>query len=591
MRINIKLLTLFVTLGLIISCLLIMAGCYLLVSSYANRFLPNTYIDNLPVGGLSIAEAEDKLKSQLVLPSSSVIVRVEEISISSSSSDLEVTADINNSIKTAYGIGRSGNAWQRTVAILKTLIYKTNIATSYYFNVEKIKELLTQLTLQADVAGHDPLLSLKTSGVKNSLTTDYGQVGRQLDWEKTTKSIQSIASQSGEQTIAAAIVSTNYVVSPLEMEASEKLANNIIGKSLSVFHNVASMSFSDQELISFIKPNKGFDEEKISSLIKLKAEKINAPATNAVLEYDPSTLKVNRFQPHKPGIEVNNDETTANVIFTLQNWPTNHESSVVKTDLVVNLTDPEITLASTNDLGINELIGVGESEYAHSIPNRIHNVAITTSRVSGTIVPPGQEFSFNKALGEVSARTGFRPAYVIANGRTELGDGGGVCQVSSTLFRAVLNSGLKITRRLQHSYRVTYYELNSDPGFDATVYAGETDFRFVNDTQHHILVFGEADSENTYMRMEIYGTSDGRKSEILNYRKWGASSALPTEYFDDPSLPAGNLRQVDWAAGGIRTSFDRKVTAADGNILYEDTFTSNYRPWSAKFLRGTGPAR
>jgi vancomycin resistance protein YoaR len=76
-----------------------------------------------------------------------------------------------------------------------------------------------------------------------------------------------------------------------------------------------------------------------------------------------------------------------------------------------------------------------------------------------------------------------------------LGDGGGVCQVSTTLFRSVLDAGLKVTRRLPHSYRVSYYELDTKPGVDATVYAGETDFRFINDTDHHILIHAEADSK------------------------------------------------------------------------------------------------
>src|SRR5690606_10285855 len=149
---------------------------------------------------------------------------------------------------------------------------------------------------------------------------------------------------------------------------------------------------------------------------------------------------------------------------------------------------------------------------------------------------------------DVSAETGFQPAYVIKNGQTVLGDGGGVCQVSTTVFRAVLDAGLKVTRRLPHSYRVSYYELNSKPGVDATVYSGNIDLRFINDTDHAILIHAEADSKNLYMKVELYGTSDGRTTEIVDHVTWDYRPAPAAVYIPDPTLPAGQTKQVDWAA-------------------------------------------
>src|SRR5690606_29560789 len=96
-------------------------------------------------------------------------------------------------------------------------------------------------------------------------------------------------------------------------------------------------------------------------------------------------------------------------------------------DLILAEAAPEMTLADTNNLGINERIGFGESYYSGSIPNRIHNVSLTAQRINMAIVPPGKEFSFNRTLGDVSAAIGFRSAYIIKDGRTSLGDGGGVC--------------------------------------------------------------------------------------------------------------------------------------------------------------------
>jgi vancomycin resistance protein YoaR len=250
-------------------------------------------------------------------------------------------------------------------------------------------------------------------------------------------------------------------------------------------------------------------------------------------------------------------------------------------------TEPEISLEKTNNLGIKERVGYGNSEYDHSIPNRIHNVAITTDRVSNIILAPDEEFSFNKTLGEVSSRTGYRTAYVIKNGRTELGDGGGVCQVSTTLFRSVLNAGLEVTRRLPHSYRVSYYELDTKPGIDATVYSGDVDFRFKNDTGHHLLIHGQADSENLTMYYEIYGTSDGRTAQIVDHKVWDARPAPAPQYFDDPELPVGTTKQIDFATGGIKASFKNIIKDKNGDLIREEEYFSNYRPWSAKYLVGT----
>jgi vancomycin resistance protein YoaR len=116
----------------------------------------------------------------------------------------------------------------------------------------------------------------------------------------------------------------------------------------------------------------------------------------------------------------------------------------------------------------------------------------------------------------VSQKTGFKPAYIIQAGRTVLGDGGGVCQVSTTLFRALLDSGLEVTKRKQHSYRVSYYELDRQPGFDAAVFSGETDLR-LNDSPEYVLLHFSADREK-YMFVEIYGTSDGRQPKSLDMK-------------------------------------------------------------------------
>lgn len=254
--------------------------------------------------------------------------------------------------------------------------------------------------------------------------------------------------------------------------------------------------------------------------------------------------------------------------------------------LSIKVLKPEITTDKANNLGIQELVGEGSSLFQHSIPNRIFNITLASTRLNGILIPPNQVFSFNKALGDVSSFTGYQQAYVIQNGRTVLGDGGGVCQVSTTLFRAVLNAGLPILERNAHAYRVGYYEQDSPPGLDATVYGPSVDFKFKNDTQNYILIQTSVDPNFLKLTFRLYGKKDGRISVVKPPIITSKSPAPPTVYQDDPTLPKGVEKQVDFSAPGASVFFTREVTK-NGKTIISDKFISNYRPWATVFLRGT----
>jgi vancomycin resistance protein YoaR len=250
---------------------------------------------------------------------------------------------------------------------------------------------------------------------------------------------------------------------------------------------------------------------------------------------------------------------------------------------------PEITTDKINNLGINELIGRGSSTYFHSIPSRVHNVVLAASRINGTLVKPGDTFSFNDTLGDVSQFTGYKQAYIISDGKTILGDGGGVCQVSTTLFRSVLNAGLPVVERQAHAYRVGYYEQGSPAGLDATVYGPSPDFKFVNNTPAHVLIQATADPKNYSLVFELYGTSDGRVSVVSKPIVTNVTAPAGDLYQDDPTLPAGTIKQIEYKAWGAKVTFNYVVTK-DGEEIFKKIFISNYRPWQAVYLRGTGPA-
>lgn len=239
-----------------------------------------------------------------------------------------------------------------------------------------------------------------------------------------------------------------------------------------------------------------------------------------------------------------------------------------------------------NTLGIKEEVSEGTSLFHHSAEDRIYNVSLAASRLNGIIIKPGEVFSFDKAVGDISTLTGYRQAYVIQNGKTVLGDGGGVCQVSTTLFRAALNAGLPIVERHQHAYRVGYYEEDSPPGIDAAIYSPTVDLKFKNDTGYALLIQTYIDQAAQRLTFVLYGTKDNRLVTITKPVILSEIPAPEPVYQDDPMIPKGQIKQVDFAAAGADIYFTRTVKK-DGKILDTDKFTSNYRPWQAIYLRGT----
>jgi len=311
---------------------------------------------------------------------------------------------------------------------------------------------------------------------------------------------------------------------------------------------------------------------------------IDVPVQDALFQF--TNGRVTAFRASRNGRAVNKEEALArfeSAVKALPHAPLYH----IVINMPVYTVLPTATTEKVNSFGIKELIGRGYSEFAGSIAGRIHNVALAASRINGVLIPPGETFSFNDAVGDISAATGYQSAYIIKEGRTVLGDGGGVCQVSSTLFRAALSAGLPIVERHAHAYRVHYYEEGGfKAGLDATVFSPSVDLKIKNDTPSHILIQTKTDTKNLTLTFDFYGTHDGRSSEITNHIVWGETPPPPPLYQDDPTLKIGVVKQVDWAAWGAKASFAYRVTR--GNEVLEDTtFSSNFRPWQAVYLRGT----
>lgn len=330
-----------------------------------------------------------------------------------------------------------------------------------------------------------------------------------------------------------------------------------------------SYTFNTNELKTYIEP--------IDTLIYKEPVDAQFTVTNG---------KVTTFTESQDGKSVHYDALLNTLENQIAQLVKSKKAQTLYITIPVTILEPKVTTEKANDLGIVEVIGQGKSYFAGSIPNRIFNLTHAASKINGTLIEPNQIFSFNQTIGDISKATGYKEAYVISGGKTILGDGGGVCQVSTTLFRAALNTGLPIKERNAHTYRVGYYEQQFPPGLDAAIYVPTVDFKFSNDTGRHILIQSFVNNADMSITFTLYGTRDGREVSMTSPVVTSQSPAPEPHYQDDPNLPMGQVQQVEYAASGAVVTFNRTVTR-DGKVHIQDSFTTRYTPWRAVFLRGT----
>jgi len=355
-----------------------------------------------------------------------------------------------------------------------------------------------------------------------------------------------------------------------------------IGRSNNFFSDISLMLQAYMQGVN-LSPAYHYDEKKLDDAIKPLQEKIDIEPVDALFNFENG--RVTAFQLSRDG-KLIDAETLKKMIISRMSEGNINSTQKYKILIPIKIIKPKVTTESVNKMGIKELIGSGTSLFFHSIENRIYNLGLASSRVNGALVAPGETFSFTKTIGDVTALTGYKQAYVIENGKTVLGDGGGVCQVSTTLFRAVLNAGLPVIERHPHAYRVGYYEEDSPPGVDAATYYPTVDLKFRNDTENYILIQTVLEPRAMRLTFNLYGTRDGRQTTINAPVISSQTPAPPDLYQDDPNLPKGQIKQIDFAAAGANVYFTRTVKK-DGKEIISDKFVSNYRPWQAIFLRGT----
>jgi len=302
-----------------------------------------------------------------------------------------------------------------------------------------------------------------------------------------------------------------------------------------------------------------------------------------------SNGKVSHFVSSRPGVTLDADTTYDRIVSVFESRLAG-EDVLPKVELVIQTVEADIRTGDTNDLGIKEILGVGHSRFVGSPPDRVKNIRHAAhNKLHGLLIKPGENFSLNNALKPYTLAGGYVPELVIKGDRIIPEIGGGLCQIGSTMFRAAMNSGLDITERRNHSLVVSYYNdlSNGNPGTDATIYDPSPDFRFLNDTGHHVLITTYLNEQTADLYFTFWGTSDGRKG-----------------YYTPPQvsqwIPAGADRIIETTelAPGERTC-QNKYDGAHASFTYirempngekvSRVFTSYYRPLPRVCLVGVSP--
>jgi len=544
---------------------------------YAKRIIRGVKIGSVRVGGLTQEQALNKLKSFEESLDKKIVFSYEDTTFEITPDKIGFAYDWSSSVARAFEVGRTKNLFVDTKDKLAGLI-KSIYIPPYYDYEDKVLE--NELLLIKGEVSSVPKDSSFVLDEKGNLTLTESFEGYKIS-EDSLKKIVVYAFDKldyGSKDLPIYTVKPNLYKQ--DLESKKEFVTKILSKDFVVKYKDKSWKLSKKQMLELISFNKEKDivETSISditfdSFVDLIRQEIDILPRGQVTNVDGN--RVVDFEITQEGLQIDKKKFSDD----FKNAFFGSSTSVEVPTLVVSDIDKDT-------YGIYSLLGEGVSKYTGSGVSRVNNLSLAAKKTNGVLVPPNGIYSMNKSIGEISVANGYDTAYVIKEGRTVLGEGGGVCQTSTTLFRAALNAGLPIVMRYPHDYRVSYYEIESPVGLDASIFQPSLDFQFKNDTPNYILVQADPKPEEYTLIFKIYGTPDGRSVTLTEPVVTGVTPPPEALYQDDPSLKKGVVKQVDFAAWGANVSFTRTVKKED-SVISEDTFNSRYRPWRAIYLVGT----
>lgn len=553
--------------------LLILCGVIFGQFWHANRIFTGVNVEGVPVGGLTRAAAINKLNQSLTanpLPPISVSYGGEQWPLATDR--IRGGVNVVDAVNRAYLVGRQGGFSQRLSQQLVAALRGVEIDSARQIDAGQIRYAVDQVA--GDVR-QPPRAATRIGDV-----TVPGEPGMDVNVEATVANVLAALEGNG-----AAPISAPLVVAPLLPPAETVVNDEADGIDefnapllLAAPRDGLSMAIDPGELEQFVfsRDPLRVDQDALRTLLAVWAEQIDLPARDARLRFNPSTGGVAVIQLARDGRAVDIDATIANIERALT-------EGGARAELVVRPVEPKVDHSKVAEMGIRELVASGTTNFYGSSAARIHNIEVAAEKFDGVVIPPGEVFSFNDHVEDVSSANGFDDSLIIWGDRTAVGVGGGVCQVSTTLFRSAFAAGLPIVERYNHGYVVDWY---GEPGMDATIYTPTVDFRFRNDTDHYLLIEPYVNSNAGVITFNLYGTKPNR--EVIVGEPVITDREAPGDpvYQVDESLDPGVRKQVEWPKDGMTATVERTIIENGQNRT--DTLTSRYQPWRAVWLVAPG---
>ncbi|MCY4112003.1 MAG: VanW family protein [Chloroflexi bacterium] len=554
----------------------------------AGQFRPGAVVDGEDLAGLTFDEAVARARARWApYIESPIVLRLGGRTWTPAAHEIGISVDFMTPIREAY-------AWRREAALTDQVLGRAATGpegfeghTVVNFDPTVFEAYLERIAVSVHLDPVDSVLRIEEQAGRRRLVVDPSREGRQLapagyaesvaaNLRPPTRLVVDLASEA----IAPAVVEDQ--LEPIAADAAGLLDGNI-----GINTPWASWKVARDSLVADVAiDGPAADPEIKISLDYASFERLARQVADRlrVAPADP------RIQMSASGEVVPLDEGRAGRQVDVEKLWTRVQTAFASGESAVQapivIVKPDISRLTAKALQFDNVIAVGESIFWGSEDNRIHNIDHGSRLIDGAIIAPGQSFSLNETVGPITVANGFVEGLVIAPTRTEPGVGGGICQVSTTLFRALFWAGLPIDERWQHVYRVGYYELGEDspPGFDAAIWQPRQDLRATNDTPHYLLIRREFDPVRLILRFKIFGAPIGRKV-TLDSSRGEIAEPPPPVVVANPELEPGEVKQTDSAREGMKTVIYRHVALGD-QVLFKDQFASLFRAWPERWEVG-----
>jgi vancomycin resistance protein YoaR len=586
--------------GIILFALVIGLATVGFRSIYSGRIFPGIYLGWVNLSGQTPEDAAKLIRDEFgYAENGQITLQYDDLDWEATPGELGMFFSPNFNAEFAFQTGRDGGIAQRIAAQIQILRQGVILVPQFVVDEKTATDFLGEIANQLN----QPVVeaSLNLEGLE--VMVQPGQIGRELDILASLDVIK-LQLQTLQSGYLPLIVTETYP-EILDVTAQAEFARNILSQPLVISipdakeDDPGPWSLTPERLVEMmvierISTDNGedyriaLDSEQLGAYLENRAVRINRDPINARMYFDDDTKELVLIDAEVIGLRLDIGRSINAIHRGLLDG--NHDI-----DLSVEKTLPDISSEHTaEELGITELVSSETSYFYGSDGSRIHNISTAAAKFHGIFIAPGETFSMAEQLGDVSLDTGYSEAWIIFGDRTIKGVGGGVCQVSTTLFRTVFFGGYPVDERYPHAYRVLYYEQrpngSNNPklaGLDATVYVPLVDFKFTNDSEHWLLMETYVYAGYRQLVWKFYGTSDGRTVSWSTTGLKNVKDPPDPIYEENPELKKGVVRQVDWAVDGATVTITRDVYR-DGQKLWQDIFKTKYRPWAAVCQSGPG---